>query len=107
MITCYLKFDNVNFKMNKLKNNFRMLFSLIENCGGEHHGYFFSSDQKEKVVLHMFTFPSLVEYEEYRLNSLTNIERIVAPSTKQAVCRPGDWERQDLVIFENLQCIVN
>jgi hypothetical protein len=93
--------------MNKLKNNFMMIISLIENCGGEHHGYFYSSEHKEKIVLHMFTFPTIVEYEEYRLNSLTNIERIVASSGKQAVCRPGDWERQDLVIFENLQCNVN
>lgn len=106
MITCYLKFDNANFKMNKLKNTFGMLISLIENCGGEHHGCFFSSEKKEKIVLYMFTFPSLVEYEEYRLTSLTNIERIVAPSGKQAVCRTGDWERQDLVIFENLQSAV-
>lgn len=107
MITCYLKFDDKNSKIKKMKNYFMTTISLIKNCGGEHHGYFFSSDHKEKVVLHMFSFPTLVEYEEYRLNSLTNIERIVAPSKKQAVCRNGDWDRQDLVIFENLQCTAN
>jgi hypothetical protein len=107
MITCYLKLDDENSKMIKMKKKFNMVISLIENCGGEHHGYFFSSEQKDKVVLHMFTFPTLVEYEKYRLNSLTNIERIVAPSRKQAVCRSGDWERQDLVIFENLRPTAN
>ena len=107
MITCYLKFDDSNFKMIAMQNNFKMMISLIENCGGENHGYFFSSEQKENVVLHMFTFPTLVEYEEYRLNSLTNIERILAPSKKQAVCRNGDWDRQDLVIFENLRRAAN
>lgn len=39
---------------------------LVDEHGGQHHGYFLPSEGASDKALALFSFPSLADYEQYR-----------------------------------------
>jgi hypothetical protein len=52
--------------------------ALVAKFGGTHHGYFLPSEGANNIGLAMFSFPSLAEYEQYRLKSFADAECLEA-----------------------------
>jgi hypothetical protein len=44
-----------------------MWIPLVNELGGKHHGYLVPYEGADDVGYALFTFPSLAEYEQYRL----------------------------------------
>ncbi len=43
-----------------------MILPLAAKYGGVHHGAFLPHEGPNNVAVHLFSFPSLAEYERYR-----------------------------------------
>ncbi|MEW1776927.1 NIPSNAP family protein [Streptomyces sp. NPDC086777] len=52
----------------------RRWIALINRFGGTHHGYFLPSEGDSDVAYAVFSFPSLAQYEQYRMDSTTDPE---------------------------------
>ena len=55
-----------------------MWLPLIKKFGGVHHGYLLPSEGASNIALGSFSFPSLADYEQYRINALQDPECKVA-----------------------------
>lgn len=66
MITCYLKYVIDPFKLKEFEHYSKLWIPLVTKFGGKHHGYFLPHEGANNIALALFTFPSLVEYEDYR-----------------------------------------
>src|SRR6266404_7978063 len=44
----------------------RMILPLAAKYGGVHHGAFLPHEGPNNIAVHLFSFPSLAEYERYR-----------------------------------------
>ncbi|WP_299829850.1 NIPSNAP family protein [uncultured Roseobacter sp.] len=51
-----------------------MWIPLVEKFGGTHHGYYLPHESPNDLAVCLFSFPSLVDYEVYRIKSLTDSE---------------------------------
>ena len=69
MVTCYLRYIIDPFKLEEFEHYGKLWIPLVAKFGGNHHGYFMPSEGTSNVALALFTFPSLVLYEEYRAKS--------------------------------------
>lgn len=78
MITCYLRYIIEPTKANEFEEYAKMWIPLVAKFGGQHHGYFLPSEGANNVALALFSFPSLAEYESYRIKSLKDEECIAA-----------------------------
>lgn len=67
MITCYLKYVIDPYKVEEFAAYARMWIPLVNKFGGIHHGYFLPHEGANTIAVALFSFPSLCEYEEYRL----------------------------------------
>ena len=74
MVTCYLKYIIDPYKLEEFEHYGKLWIPLVEKFGGKHHGYFLPSEGVNNVALAMFTFPSLAEYETYRIESFQDPE---------------------------------
>lgn len=74
MITCYLKYEIDPNKVADFEKYARMWIPLVEKFGGTHHGYFLPHESANDLAVCLFSFPSLAEYEAYRLKSATDEE---------------------------------
>jgi len=61
-------------KMEEFESYCRLWIPLVNRLGGTHHGYFLPSEGASDVALSLFSFPSLAEYEQYRLKSFQDPE---------------------------------
>ncbi|MFT5730890.1 MAG: hypothetical protein ACI8PB_005080 [Desulforhopalus sp.] len=66
MITCYLKYIIDPYKIQEFEKYAKMWIPLINDFGGEHHGYFLPHEGANNIAYALFSFPSLAKYEEYR-----------------------------------------
>lgn len=78
MVTCYLKYILDPQKLEEFEHYGKLWIPLVEKFGGKHHGYFLPSEGANNIGLAMFSFPSLAEYEQYRIKSATDPECIAA-----------------------------
>ncbi|PWT98967.1 MAG: NIPSNAP family protein [Candidatus Melainabacteria bacterium] len=78
MVTCYLRYVIDPFKLQEFEDHARLWISLVEKLGGKHHGYFLPPEGANNIALALFTFPSLAEYEQYRLKFKSDPECIAA-----------------------------
>ena len=78
MITCYLKYVIDPYKVNEFEHYAKLWIPLVNKFGGQHHGYFLPSEGASNIALALFTFPSLSEYEAYRVKSVDDAECIDA-----------------------------
>jgi hypothetical protein len=69
MITCYLRYIIDPYKLKEFEHYGKIWIPLVARFGGQHHGYFLPSEGVSNVALAMFSFPSLADYEQYRLKS--------------------------------------
>ena len=78
MITCYLKYIIDPYKLSEFEHYAKLWIPLVNKFGGQHHGYFLPSEGANNVALALFSFPSLKEYEEYRIDSFKDNDCIEA-----------------------------
>jgi hypothetical protein len=78
MITCYLRYEIDPFKVKEFEAYGRMWIPLVEKFGGQHHGYFLPHEGPDHVAIAMFSFPSLADYEAYRIQAATDPECLKA-----------------------------
>ncbi len=50
--------------------------ALVNRFGGNHHGYFLPSEGSNDTAYALFSFPSLTDYERYRIEAETDPECI-------------------------------
>ncbi|UTM58312.1 NIPSNAP family protein [Photobacterium sp. CCB-ST2H9] len=66
MVTCYLRYVIDPYKVKEFEEYARMWIPLVNQFGGQHHGYFLPSEGASDIALALFSFPSLAAYEAYR-----------------------------------------
>ncbi|PNI03691.1 NIPSNAP family protein [Vibrio diazotrophicus] len=72
MITCHVRYVIDPKKIVEFERYARMWIPLVEQFGGQHHGYFLPSEGANNIALALFSFPSLADYEKYRLESVND-----------------------------------
>lgn len=78
MITCYLRYVIDPKKITEFENYARLWIPLVAKFGGTHQGYFLPSEGANNIALALFSFPSLSEYEKYRIDSFKDKECLEA-----------------------------
>jgi len=78
LVTCYLNYVIDPYKAKEFEHYAKLWIPLVNKFGGTHHGYFLPSEGANNKALALFSFPSLAEYEEYRVKSLADEECISA-----------------------------
>jgi len=68
MITCVINYIIEPNKTKEFEYYAKLWIPLVNKFRGQHHGYFLPSEGANNVALALFTFPSLAEYEQYRLS---------------------------------------
>jgi hypothetical protein len=66
VITCYLRYTIDPYKRDAFERYSRMILPLAAQYGGVHHGAFLPHEGPNNIAVHLFSFPSLAEYERYR-----------------------------------------
>lgn len=77
-VTCFLKYEIDPSKVDQFEEYARIWMSLVDNFGGQHHGYFLPNESANDLAVALFTFPSLRAYEEYRYASMNDKTCIAA-----------------------------
>lgn len=67
MITCTLRYEIDIHQTDAFEQYARMWLAIIPRLGGTHHGYFMRSEGASDIALALFSFPSLADYERYRI----------------------------------------
>lgn len=67
MITCHLRYEIDPTKIDAFEEFGRRWIELVNRNGGVHHGYFLPSEGASDIAYALFSFPSLAEYEQYRM----------------------------------------
>lgn len=78
MVTCYLNYVIDPYKINEFEHYAKLWIPLVNKFGGQHHGYFLPSEGASNIALALFSFPSLAEYEQYRSDSVSDVDCIEA-----------------------------
>jgi hypothetical protein len=67
MVTCYLRYVIDPYKTEEFEAYARMWIPLVDKLGGTHHGYFLPHEGANNIAIALFSFPSLADYERYRV----------------------------------------
>ena len=78
MITCHLKYVIDPKKVKDFEKYAKLWIPLVNRFGGNHHGYFLPSEGANNIAYALFSFPSLAEYEQYRIKSFQDEECLSA-----------------------------
>ena len=74
MITCYLRYVIDPDKLKGFEKYAKMWIPLVNKFGGTHHGYFLPHEGPNNIAIALFSFPSLAEYEQYRIKAADDAE---------------------------------
>lgn len=74
MITCFVQYELDPSKISEFEEYAKMWIPLVEKFGGTHHGYYLPHESANDLAVCLFSFPSLAEYETYRLKSQADAE---------------------------------
>lgn len=66
MITCVVHYTIDPAKTDAFEQFARAWMHLVDQHGGQHHGYFLPSEGASDQALALFSFPSFADYEIYR-----------------------------------------
>lgn len=66
MITCVVDYTIDPGKISAFEAFARRWIELVNQHGGQHHGYFLPGEGASDKALALFSFPSLAAYERYR-----------------------------------------
>jgi hypothetical protein len=69
MISCYVRYVIDSSKLVEFEHYAKLWLELVPRFGGVHHGYFLPSEGESDIALAIFSFPSLAEYEQYRVKA--------------------------------------
>ncbi|OEK04316.1 NIPSNAP family protein [Roseivirga misakiensis] len=72
MITCYVNYKIDPYKLKEFEVYAKKWIPLVNKFGGQHNGYFLPSEGANNIALALFTFPSLADYERYRIDSMND-----------------------------------
>jgi len=72
MVTCYLEYTIDASKLKAFETYAKKWIPLVNKFGGIHHGYFLPHEGANNKAYALFSFPSLAEYEKYRIDSLND-----------------------------------
>ena len=87
MITCVIKYIIDPDKVDEFEEYGKRWMPLVEKFGGVHLGYFLPHEGANNVAYALFNFTSLSAYENYRQESLKDVECIqLYEFAKQAKC---------------------
>ncbi|WP_394552609.1 NIPSNAP family protein [Agromyces sp. MMS24-JH15] len=78
MITIHLRYEVDPHALADFEEYGRRWIRLVNRLGGTHHGYFLPSEGDSDEAFALFTFPSLAEYERYRIAAASDPECIEA-----------------------------
>lgn len=70
MVTCHVRYVIDPMKLGEFETYARMWIPLVNQFGGQHHGYFLPGEGANNIALALFSFPSLAAYERYRQDSM-------------------------------------
>jgi hypothetical protein len=77
-VTIHLRYEIDPDKLEEFTAYGRDWIRLVTKLGGTHHGYFMPSEGDNDEAFALFTFPSLAEYEQYRVAAASDPECIAA-----------------------------
>lgn len=66
MITCVVHYVIDPAQIEPFERFAKEWMRLVDEHGGEHHGYFLPAEGASDAALALFSFPSLAAYEQYR-----------------------------------------
>lgn len=66
MITCVVEYTIDPAEIEAFERFAEEWIRLVNQHGGQHHGYFLPGEGASDRALALFSFPSLAEYEQYR-----------------------------------------
>jgi NIPSNAP len=66
MITCVVDYTIEPAKVADFERFAEAWIRLVNEHGGQHHGYFLPSEGASDRALALFSFPSFADYEKYR-----------------------------------------
>ena len=66
MITCVVDYTIDPVKVQEFERFGRAWIALVNDSGGQHHGYFLPAEGASDKAMALFSFPSLADYETYR-----------------------------------------
>jgi hypothetical protein len=66
VITCVVEYVIDARQVDVFERFAREWMRLVDEHGGQHHGYFLPSEGASDKALALFSFPSLADYERYR-----------------------------------------
>jgi hypothetical protein len=72
MITCYIQYQIDPEKISEFELYADLWVPLVKRFGGIHHGYFLPHESANDLAVALFSFPSLADYERYRVDSLSD-----------------------------------
>jgi hypothetical protein len=78
VITVHLRYEIDPDRVGDFEEYGRRWIQLVGKLGGNHHGYFLPSEGDSDIAYALFTFPSLADYERYRLEAQTDPECVEA-----------------------------
>lgn len=100
MITCGLKYEIVPEQLSNFETYAQQWIELVEAHGGQHHGYFLPHEGPNDLAYAYFSFPSLAEYESYRIRSMRDPE---CQAAYAFAARTGCIRRYDRHFFRPLR----
>ena len=93
MITCVLEYRIDRTREADFKLWCRMWLKLIPRFGGIHHGYFLPSEGHSDFAFGLFSFPTLADYEQYRLAAAGDDEARAATRFRDESAGVLSWNR--------------
>jgi hypothetical protein len=66
VITCVVEYTIDPTRIDAFERFAQAWIPLVNQHGGQHHGYFLPSEGASDRALALFSFPSLADYETYR-----------------------------------------
>lgn len=67
MVTCHIRYEIEPKQIDAFERFARRWMQLVEQHGGTHHGYFLPGEGASDIAYALFSFPSLADYERYRM----------------------------------------
>ena len=87
MVTCFLKYQIDPNKLSEFEQYGKRWIDLVNELGGDHHGYLLPYEGPNNIAYASFSFPSLADYEAYRKEIESNNEcQKVLNEAKQNRC---------------------
>lgn len=103
MITCFIKYTLDPGKIGQFEHYGNMWIPLVNKFGGQHLGYFLPHEGANNVGYALFNFPSLADYEQYRIKSMNDPECIEAYEFARASNCIISYERNFLKPLNSFQ----